>query len=204
MRQTKIGLVPVSGKPYHAGHHSLVSTAAAENDEVILFVSTSDRTRKNEFPIFGDDMKRVWREELEQIMPSNVTIEYGGSPVRKVYMTVEEACASGSSNEIFTIYSDPEDTAQNYPLDSRDRYMEPLCSLGQVVFAAEENPEKFTRGAGTPDVSGGKLRHYLESGNFERFAEYMPAGVNAQNVYDILRSHLKENLVRDFVFAVLK
>tara|TARA_R100000655_G_C2977654_1_gene191329 strand:- start:551 stop:1162 length:612 start_codon:yes stop_codon:yes gene_type:complete len=203
MRQKRIGLVPVSGKPYHAGHHELVNIASSENDEVILFVSTSDRKRQGEFPIFGEDMKRVWREELEGIMPTNVRIEYGGSPVRKVYQVVEEACDS-DDDKIYTVYSDPEDTAQNYPQESRDRYMQPGCDLGRVIFAAEENPGRFTRGEGTPDVSGGKLRHYLQSNNFERFASYMPPGVDAQNVFDILRSRVNENLVKDFIFAVLK
>ena len=199
----RIGLVPVSAKPYHSGHHSLVTTAAAENDKVILFVSTSDRKRKGEFPIYGKDMIRVWKEELESIMPGNVNIEYGGSPVRKVYMAIENAC-SAQSEDTYTVYSDPEDTAQNYPSDSRDRYMQPLCDMGKVIFAAEEDPEKFTRGVGTPNVSGGKLRHYLESGKLDSFSQYMPPGVNAENVYNILRSHLQENLMRDFVFAVLK
>jgi hypothetical protein len=203
MQQKKIGLVPISAKPYHAGHHSLVTTASVENDEVILFVSISDRTRKDEFPILGKDMVRIWEEELEKIMPSNVRIEYGGSPVRKIYQIIEDAC-SENSNETFVVYSDPQDTAQNYPASAREKYMEPMCSLGKVIFAAEETPEKFTRGKGTPDVSGGKLRHYLESNNFEKFAYYMPPGVNAQNIFNILRSHLKENLMRDFIFAVLK
>ena len=118
-------------------------------------------------------------------------------------MAIENACSS-SGDEIYTVYSDPEDTAQNYPPKSRDQYMQPLCDLGRVVFAAEENPEKFTRGVGTPDVSGGKLRHYLETNNFERFSSYMPPGVDAQNVFDILRSRVNESLVKDFIFAVLK
>ena len=198
----QIGLVPISAKPYHAGHHSLVTTAAAENDEVILFVSISDRTREGEFPISGRSMERIWREELESIMPENVAIEYGGSPVRKVYQKVQ--FAAPDAEDVYTIYSDVVDTAQNYPTDSREKYFQPLLDQRRVVFAAEEDPQAFTRGQGTPDVSGGKLRHYLESNNFEKFAEYMPPGVNARNVFDILRSHLNENLVRDFVFAVLK
>ena len=199
----RIGLVPVSAKPYHSGHHSLVTTAALENDKVVLFVSTSDRKRKGEFPIHGKDMVRIWKEELESIMPENTVIEYGGSPVRKVYMAIEDACSS-QSEDTYTVYSDPEDTAQNYPAESRNRYMQPLCDLGKVVFAAEEDPEKFTRGVGTPNISGGKLRYYLESGKLDAFSQYMPPGVNAENIYDILRSHLQENLMRNFVFAVLE
>ena len=79
----RIGLVPISAKPYHTGHHALVEIASKDNDAVLLFVSTSDRIRDGEFPIYGDDMKKVWLEELEAIMPGNVEIEYGGSPVRK-------------------------------------------------------------------------------------------------------------------------
>jgi hypothetical protein len=199
----QIGLVPVSAKPYHVGHHSLVEIASRDNDQVILFVSISDRTREGEFPISGRAMERIWREELESIMPSNVTIEYGGSPVRKVYQAIQ--FAAPDTEDVYTIYSDVVDTAQNYLADSREKYFQPLLSQGRVVFAAEEDPQAFTRGQGTPDVSGGKLRHYLESKNFERFADYMPSGVDAQNIFDILsQSGIKETLVRDFVFAVLK
>ena len=183
---SRIGLIPVSGKPYHAGHHYLVERAAGENEEVILFVSTSDRKRKGEFPILGADMERVWREELEPIMPANVRVEYGGSPVRKVYDTIGNACQIDGVQETYVVYSDPTDTAQNYPEKNRDKYMQPLCDQGQVIFAAEENPAAFTRGAGSPNVSGTKMREALQDNNFEEFATGMPAGVNAQNVWNIL------------------
>ena len=186
--EKRVGLIPVSGKPYHAGHHYLVERAAAENEEVILFVSTSDRMRKGQFPIKGSDMERVWREELEGIMPANVSVEYGGSPVQKVYQTIGDACQLDGVEETYVVYSDPTDTSQNYPEKNRDKYMQPLCDRGQVIFAAEENPEAFTRGAGSPNVSGTKMRAALQDGNFEEFASGMPAGVNAQNVWNILTS----------------
>ena len=182
----RIGLVPVSAKPYHAGHHFLVQQAAQQNDEVMLFVSTSDRMRKGEFPILGSDMKKIWETELEKIMPSNVSVEYGGSPVRKVYDMIGNACKVPGVSETYVVYSDPTDTAQNYPDSYRDKYMQPLCDAGQVVFAAEESPETFTRGAGSPNVSGTKMREALESGDFAAFAEGMPPNANAQNIWDIL------------------
>ena len=52
-----IGLVPMSAKPYHTGHDGLVRIAASENDEVLLFVSISDRKRPGEMPLLGSDMK---------------------------------------------------------------------------------------------------------------------------------------------------
>jgi len=182
----KIGLIPVSGKPYHAGHHYLVERAAGENDEVILFVSTSDRLRKGQFPIYGADMQRVWQEELESIMPANVSVVYGGSPVQKVYEEIGAACKIEGVTETYVVYSDPTDTAQNYPEKNRDKYMQPLCDQGQVIFAAEENPQAFTRGSGSPNVSGTKLREALEENKFDQFAAGMPPGVNAQNIWNIL------------------
>ena len=140
----KIGLVPVSAKPYHAGHHALVEMAASENDLVKLFVSTSDRKRKGEFPILGDDMIRVWKEELESVMPGNVEIEYGGSPVRKVYDALGVADKDPTNEDTLVVYSDPADTAQNYPEKNLEKYCPILRSSGQCVLAAEENPKAFS------------------------------------------------------------
>jgi hypothetical protein len=64
--------------------------------------------------------------------------------------------------------------------------MQPLCDKGQVIFAAEENPQAFTRGSGSPNVSGTKLRAALDENKFEEFAAAMPPGVNAQNIWNIL------------------
>ena len=100
----KIGLVPMAAKPYHAGHHWLVEQAAGENDKVILFVSVSDRKRKGELPILGADMVQVWQEELEPIMPPNVEIRYGGSPVQKVYQEIQDAGMDGS-NDVYYVLS---------------------------------------------------------------------------------------------------
>jgi hypothetical protein len=199
----RVGLIPVAAKPYHAGHHALVKMAASENDRVILFVSTSDRKRKGEMPLLGADMLRVWQEHLESIMPPNVEIEYGGSPVQKVYQTLGDAEAAGSG-DTFTVYSDPEDTALNYPEVRRVKYFPGLYESGQVVFAAEENPGRFTRGEGTPDVSGTKMRAAIASGDVEAFRRGMPAGVDADAVLDILRPKaMGEVLLRAYVRSLL-
>lgn len=199
----KIGLIGMSAKPYHAGHHALVTMAAGENDRVLLFVSTSDRKRKGEMPLLGADMLRVWKEHLEGIIPSNVTVEYGGTPVQKVYQVLGDADAAGSS-DTFTVYSDPEDTAANFPMRSREKYFPGLYAAGQVVFAAEEDPGRFTRGGGTPDVSGTKMRAAIESGDVETFRRGMPPGVDAEAVLDILRSpSLGEALLRAYVRSIL-
>ena len=197
----KIGLVPVSAKPYHAGHHALVSMAAGENDKVILFVSSSDRKRKGQFPILGADMVKVWQEELEGIMPPNVEIEYGGSPVRKVWDALGTASEDLDNQDTYVVYSDPVDTAQNYPEASLEKYCNDLRASGQCVLAAEENPGAFTRGEGTPNISGTAVREMLEAGDFQGFAAAMPAGVNSQNIFNILtqKTSQNESLLRSLI-----
>jgi cytidyltransferase-like protein len=197
-----IGLVPMAAKPYHAGHHWLVEKAASENDHVILFVSVSDRKRKGEKPILGQDMVRVWQEELESIMPGNVEIRYGGSPVQKVYKEIQEA-GEIVSDDTYFVYSDATDTGLNYPEKNRIKYMEPLYSLGQVRFPGEEDPAGFTRGEGSPNVSGTAMRQALNSSDIEAFRRGLPAGVDAENVYDILRGGINEQYLRAWVRAVI-
>ena len=201
-----IGLIPMAAKPYHAGHHWLVEKAANEDDKVIVFVSLSDRVKKGQFPIYGKDMERVWREELEPIMPGNVELRYGGAPVGNVYKEIGQAAESGST-DTYSIYSDAVDTMRNYSEKNRIKYMDPLYSAGQVRFPAEENPEQFTRGAGgpgdAPDISGTAMRAALGAGDVDTFCAGLPAGVDAQSCINILRQEgVKEAILRSYIRAL--
>ena len=183
----RIGLIAMSAKPYHAGHHALVEMAAAENDLVKVFVSLSDRKRPGEMPLLGSDMRTVWADYIEPILPGNVEVVYGGdAPVRRVYTEIQEAERAGSA-DIYTVYSDPRDTANNYPEKYRVKNFPQMYAAGQVIFAAEDNPGAFTRGVGTPDVSGTKMRAALAGGDFETFQQGMPAGIDARGVFNVLR-----------------
>ena len=186
---TKIGLIPMAAKPYHAGHHSLVQTAAAENDQVLLYISLSDRKRKGELTIQGADMERIWKEEIEKILPGNVTPVYGGVPVRKVYEILgdaEEKLQMDVEPPVYTVYSDPTDTARNYSAAYRMKYFPTVASEGYVKFAGEETPESFTRGEGTPNVSGTKMRASLQCGDEAAFAEGLPDGVDKEKIFNML------------------
>ena len=182
-----------------------MTMASSENEIVRVFVSLTSRERTDEVPVKGADMQRVWTEHLTQIMPGNVKIEYGGSPVRKVYETLETAEKEGSEDtNTYTVYSDPKDTSINYPVENRRRYFPRLHAEGLAVFAADMNPEKFTRGVGTPDVSGTSLRAALGSGNLEEFTAGMPAGVDAAAIFDILRPKaVTEAVLRALIRSIL-
>ena len=207
----KIGLVPMSAKPYHRGHHYLVTTAANENDKVLLFVSTSDRIKKDQTPIYGEDMENIWKNYLEPIMPSNVVIEYGGSPVRKVFQSLEEpeniVASGGIIEDIYTIYSDKEDTEQNYTVgriirktqlppdvSPAQKYFPNLLNNGYVKFAAEISPEMFMRGQGAPDISGTEMRRKLGAEEVENFKADLPDldDDSKIQIYDKLRGRLQK------------
>tara|TARA_B100000131_G_scaffold102069_1_gene99050 strand:- start:2925 stop:3542 length:618 start_codon:yes stop_codon:yes gene_type:complete len=203
----RIGLVPMAAKPYHAGHHALVETAARENEEVLLYVSTSDRKRKGELPIHGADMQNIWTNQIEAILPGNVTPVYGGSPVRKVYdvlIDANEKALQGNLEHVYTVYSDPTDTARNYSPASIQKYFPEAHAAGAVKFAAEENPEAFTRGVGTPDVSGTSVREAIQCGDFETFESSMPKGIDTRAVYDQLCPVKSENYLRAYITEIIR
>ena len=205
----KIGLVPMAAKPYHAGHHALVTAAAGENDEVILYVSLSDRKRKGEVPIYGSDMQTIWKEEIEKVLPGNVTPIYGGVPVRSVYEVLQDAeeklVQNGEFEHVYTVYSDPVDTARNFGETQRQKYFPNAWRQGHVLFAAEENPAAFTRGEGTPNVSGTALRQSLEACDLEAFRSGMPKGVDSEKIFNTLCPAMKanENVLRQYVNAII-
>ncbi len=205
----KIGLVPMAAKPYHAGHHALVTAAAGENDEVLLYISLSDRKRKGEVPISGADMQAIWKEEIEKILPGNVTPVYGGVPVRNVYEVLQDAesklIETGELEHVYTVYSDPVDTSRNFGEAQRQKYFPTAWKEGHILFAAEENPGAFTRGEGTPNVSGTALRQSLEVCDLETFRKGMPQGVDSEKILNILCPAMKTNeaTLRKYISAII-
>jgi len=166
-----IGLVPMSAKPFHEGHMSLIRKASDECNRVIVYVSTSDRKKKGEFPIFGEDMKYIWENILEDSIKDkypDVGFEYGGSPVGKVYEKLKEANNIQDEN-VYRVYSDIEDTAKRFPAKYKELYFGDLYNRGKVIFPAEESPESFTRGKGSADISGTTMRSYLSNGQEDKF-----------------------------------
>jgi hypothetical protein len=202
-----IGLVPMAAKPYHAGHHALVEKAARENDKVFVYVSLSDRKRKNQLPILGSDMLNIWKTQIESILPGNVIPVYGGagSPVQKVYKALEHAEAE-NSDDVYRVYSDPEDTARNYPETSRMKSFPTMHQSGNVIFAAEEDPDSVTRGVGTPDISGTAVRDLIQCGDFESFSKFMPDGVDKEAVFNTLcpLSGQNETYLREYINEIIR
>ena len=117
--QYDIGLVPMSAKPFHEGHMSLVRKAADECKEAIIYVSTSDRKRKGEITIFGEDMRLIWETILTKYLPQNTRCEYGGSPIRKVYEKLEEGVLPENISSTYAIYTGEEDAGRYYAIKTQ-------------------------------------------------------------------------------------
>lgn len=179
-----IGIVPGSFKPYHAGHDALLRMAAAENDVVYLLASISSRGSTS-----GDVMSQIWDEYILPTLPGNVIPEVGGgSPVSKVYQLLQDAEEEGS-DDIFRIYSDSGDI-KKYTPKALSKSAPTLYAAGRKTNAKgeEEDDEDVSkrielRGVprtDTVNVSGTKMREYLETGEMDKFIENLPPSIQGQ------------------------
>ena len=194
----KIGLIPGSFKPYHAGHDALVRMAAGENDTVLVFSSTADRLRKGEMPLYGVDMKQIIDKFVRPSLPGNVQMIDVVVPVAAVWQELEKAEKS-KSKDTFTIYSDSEDI-QKYSKKSLAKYAPRLQSKGQIITRG------VTRGEETPDVSGTKMRAYLAVGDVKNFAKMLPPGVRkySKEIIGILKKKItNEEMLRAYIQHIL-
>ena len=180
--QYDIGLVPMSAKPFHEGHMSLVRKAADECKETIIYVSTSDRKRKGEITIFGEDMRLIWETILTKYLPQNTRCEYGGSPIRKVYEKLEEGVLPENISNTYAIYTGEEDAGRyssKYYADMLDR-----------VFI-----RTMARGEDTKAISGTLMRGYLSNASQDKFLflDGLPSEVSdgdKEEIFNILFSRL--------------
>lgn len=194
----KIGLLGMSAKPYHAGHDGLVRIASDENDSVLLFVSTTDRARSGELRVSGDTMQTIWWDYIEPTLPQNVTPDYGGIPVTKVYAELETAEAEGST-DIYVIYSDEEDILK-YTDEALNKSAPNLFANGQIKRRGISRSE-------TVQVSGTEMREFLEDNDAVGFIALLPPAIqkNGKEIFDMLQDEIVgESLLRRYVKTILE
>lgn len=152
-----IGLVPMSAKPFHKGHMFLIQEASKRCDRVIVYVSISDRSRKGEITIYGEDMQFIWENIITKHLPQNVECIYGGSPVGKVYEFLGDISESGGVDlETYAVYTGKDD-ARRY----QDKYW---ANIKDRVWIKD-----FERGDDSPNISGTLMRSYLSNASQDKF-----------------------------------
>jgi len=169
-----IALIAGAFKPYTAGHHYLVSSAAETADQVLLFVSNRDRARPGELPImWNNSMELIWKNYIEDILPPNVKVKYVPTPVRAIYEYLVAADQKSTDN-LYVVYSDAEDMAMNYSPASLKKYFPNLTKNKKIKLRPME------RGVDSPNVSGTMLRSILAAGNVEKFSKFLPVQLQSK------------------------
>lgn len=183
----RVGIIGGAMKPVTRAHWALIKRASQENDRVLVFVSIADRGgRDDDVVVSGSDMREVWERFLVPHLPPNVTLEFGGSPVRRIYETLGEANESGSVDD-FTVYSDPKDISTRFADDKQAKYFGDLLKHGQVRFEGVDR-------TGEMDVSATQMRQFLKHGMRESFISLLPEGIDAEGVWStlLLRTFVRE------------
>ena len=197
---TRVALVPMAAKPYHAGHDGLVRIASSECDNVHLFVSVGDRVRPGEIPIYGKDMLLIWTNYIEPSLPGNVDVQYVTVPVQSVYADIEEAESVGDTETVFVIYSDNEDILKYKPA-TLSKSAPSLYANDQIELRGVDRNE-------TVNVSGTKMREYLATGDTKKFAEFLPPGIrqHSQEIIGILNRNLQEStrMLKNYIKLILR
>ena len=194
----KIGLVPMSAKPYHAGHDGLVRIASKECDKVLLFVSTTDRARTGELRVSGDTMQLIWWDYIEPTLPNNVIIDYGGIPVSKVYDELKKA-EKKKSQDTYVIYSDDEDILK-YTDVVLSAVAPTLLEQGRIKLRGVNRSE-------TVQVSGTEMREFIEDGDLVGFTALLPPAIQkyGKEIFDMLQDDIVgESLLRKYVKTILE
>lgn len=175
-KTTRIGLIPMSAKPYHAGHHGLVLLASKENDEVHLYVSLNNRDI-----ISGQAMATIWREQIESILPDNVFVTYviGKSPVKSVYDELAGANIN-KSHDIYNVYSDNIDV-KNF--DTLGKYAGEMLERNQIKMRPVERTS-------TVNISGTQMRAWILLRNKEKFVANLPNNVDGDMIWNTLLSSI--------------
>lgn len=169
----KIGIVAGSFKPLHVGHFNLITRASQECDSVHILASVSDRGR-----VTGRKMRQVWMEHIISVLPKNAKVEFCSNPIRRTWEYMGWANKS-DSDDVFYLYSAPEDVNKNFPSEVLRKYVNRLYEGSQVVMVPVTRSGEF-------DVSGTQVRKYIEQHDRDAFIRCLPSCIDRDAVWDIL------------------
>ena len=168
------GFVGGCFKPFHKGHWLLVKTASAECDEVMVFVSLKDRKRdKDEHEISGEVMSEIWERFIIPIVPSNVKVQFSEqSPVKDIYVSLALVERSGTSNQKFVIYSDPDDMSRY-----TDKKLALFCPrfVREGLVSTRSIPRQLTN-----LISGTSMRRFVQQLQIDAFIKGLPEPLQDQ------------------------
>lgn len=181
MTEKVYGLYSGGFKPFHKGHWEALNIASQECDIVTIFVSTQDRIRKNEFPIYAEPSNYILNNFIRSHFPMNIITMFVPEPIKAAMEQI------GRLNEHahhqygkMIVYGDEKDLTKTYGDFSK---LEKVC--GNLV---KENRIELRY---TPRIcSGTQLRYELQHGLEDRFKKNLPDFIsygNKTKIYNDLR-----------------
>lgn len=165
-----IGLIPIAGKPLHIGHWKLIERAANECDHVIVYTTSKDRAEKGQIPISGSDFIYFWNDFFIPALPKNVKVKFVDSPVRSVMHEMgwfeQSVTKDAEDAPMIRLYSDSSDVDTNFP----------DADLGKFpsLMSADKIQKVGVERSSTIDISGTKMREFLQNGDETSFLKNLP------------------------------
>ncbi len=194
MIMSTFGIFAGSFKPFHSGHFHVIQTASKNNDNVVVYVSLTDRKRSGEATIFGKDMSSIWEDHLMKIMPDNVKVAFlqKESPIRKIYGVLGKAEES-LLGEKYRIYGDPSDLHTNFNEENLKKHFPNLMNGSGLELCPISRDGEF-------NISGTEMRKYLDEGDKERFMNGLPNQVDKEVIWDLLRKSVESQFLSQVSF----
>lgn len=149
-------------KPVHAGHWKLIVSAASECNEVLLYVSMSDRENVTHVM-----MSHIWEKYLLKRLPSNVKLIFCKNPVRAIFESIGEIDKSCKHDVACVVYTDAYDASERYNDNVLKKYFATLKSSGRVTVRSFKRDD-------FADYSSTAMRQALHAGDKVLFVAMLP------------------------------
>lgn len=183
----QLGLIPMSAKPFHAGHYHLVRKAVTECSSVKLFIGAGNRNKGSGKSISGEKMLYLWKVYFSRYMPekNNVSFVYEGVPVRNVYENLESLKSENSQIKV-AVYSGNEIEKNGKTLiwNRYNKLINDPYWKDNLTFVSVKRGEE-----GSPDISGTQMRSFLSGYRKEEFFKGLPDYLDNEqklNIFNLL------------------
>lgn len=193
MTRETIAIVSGGFKPLTSGHFFLIESASKIADKVILFVSTGDRIRKGEMPIFWtEQMEKIWAKYLIKIMPKNVEVIFAPNPTSEVFKTLGAANDDKNNSNSYILFGDLEDTAKMYPEKSLLKYFPRLVENEQITVKGFDRQKNI-------NISGTAMRGFVANNDVKNFINGLPppARSHGKEIFAILHTSVNKTKTPD-------
>lgn len=166
-----VGVIPIAGKPLHIGHWKLIELASIQNDKVVIYTSLANRGRAGEVFISGKSFAYFWNEYFMPILPKNVSVKFSPSPLRSAVHDIGwlEQILTQDKKDVpsINLYSDEVDIGGNF----KD---EELANNFPAMWKQNKIEKRGVSRESTVNISGTKMRKFLETNDKTNFIKYLP------------------------------